>query len=131
VRIHLSAFFSYLADTAAAPANTVVAYELREYNETDRDEFAGETRLELEDAWDNLMRGEVFRASTEDLVIAFGSAANSVQLEHGGYLAGLSVYHQLHCIEWIKRSYARVKTMEELHEKENHLGGFVHATLTH
>jgi hypothetical protein len=81
VRIHLSAFFSYLADTAAAPANTVVAYELREYNETDRDEFAGETRLELEDAWDNLMRGEVFRASTEDLVIAFGSAANSVELE--------------------------------------------------
>lgn len=84
--------------------------------------YAGESRPELEDAWDDLMRAEVFRATAEDLSLDDEAVNDAVTLEHGGYLASLSVYHALHCIEWIKRNYARAHTIDELHGKEGHLG---------
>ncbi|EGP89809.1 uncharacterized protein MYCGRDRAFT_35535 [Zymoseptoria tritici IPO323] len=83
--------------------------------------YAGESRPELEDAWDDLMRAEVFRATAEDLSLDDEAVNDAVTLEHGGYLASLSVYHALHCIEWIKRNYARAHTIDELHGKEGHL----------
>lgn len=128
------------ADVTSAPANPVVAYEYRELDESNVNAWAGKPRPELEDIWDDLMRGrppdlpssldkltgertgEVFRATREDLEMSRGGVDDSIELEHGGYLATLSVYHELHCLEWIKRSYARVESLDQLHEKEDHLG---------
>ncbi|KAF4304178.1 hypothetical protein GTA08_BOTSDO08549 [Botryosphaeria dothidea] len=109
------------SDLPPSPANPVVAYEYRELDESNVNAWAGKPRPELEDIWDDLMRGEVFRATREDLEMSRGGIDDSIELEHGGYLATLSVYHELHCLEWIKRSYARVESLDQLHEKEDHL----------
>ena len=119
-------YFAFVQPTeltqGLAPANGVISFNFQRYKDNDGGEYAGSPRPELEDAWDDLMRGEVFRALKEDVVLANGNPEEVILLEHGGYLAGLNVYHELHCIEWIKRNYSRVQSIDELRSKEGHLG---------
>ena len=45
-----------------------------------------------------LISGEIFRASKEDLQKSGVWFEDAIALEHGGYLSGLGVMHELHCL---------------------------------
>ncbi|RAH41268.1 uncharacterized protein BO95DRAFT_435951 [Aspergillus brunneoviolaceus CBS 621.78] len=68
--------------------------------------FAGELGSpELNRAWEELKIHEIFRASEEDLRSVNALNPNSLRMEHGGYMAILRVYHEIHCLDWIKREW--------------------------
>ncbi|MCJ1326642.1 hypothetical protein MMC10_003307 [Thelotrema lepadinum] len=64
--------------------------------------YTGKPSRELDDAWTNLVGNLHIRVSSEDLE---QMKEKSIPLsdEKGGYLVGLDVYHQLHCLQYIRR----------------------------
>ncbi|KAK4219670.1 hypothetical protein QBC37DRAFT_394553 [Rhypophila decipiens] len=60
--------------------------------------------------WDRGFTGEIFRATEEDLKSSGVYFDDSLKLENGGYLSGLGVMHELHCLAWIQQMYAGKKT---------------------
>ncbi|GAW18401.1 hypothetical protein ANO14919_078760 [Xylariales sp. No.14919] len=61
--------------------------------------FNGPPRLELEEAWDDLMKSQNLRVSEADIG-QFSGDDTIVQLSDGsGYFVTLAVYHGLHCVQ--------------------------------
>ncbi|KAI4157958.1 MAG: hypothetical protein LQ342_007884 [Letrouitia transgressa] len=81
--------------------------------------FAGEPSPEVDASWDELLAPMNIRVTKEELI---SENLESVALtEGGGYLSWTATYHQLHCInvlrKWIYREYylANLTPSEELH----------------
>ncbi|KAK3331274.1 hypothetical protein B0H66DRAFT_456316, partial [Apodospora peruviana] len=53
-------------------------------------------------AWDDLIMPTFFSASLVDLRKTGESVNDSVRLAQGGYLAGLGVYHNIHCLRRLR-----------------------------
>jgi len=60
----------------------------------------------MTDAWWNLKKYAFFRATKEEMIEWGEYGEDSVPLSNGGYMAGFRVYHELHCIEWLKMEYS-------------------------
>lgn len=91
--------------TMTAPARQSVRYEkvLFGGDLAEKNPYRGEPRPELDEAWHELLRYSNIRVSADDLRRI---NRTSVQLSDGSgsYGAQLDVYHQLHCLKYIRRS---------------------------
>ncbi|KAI0395497.1 hypothetical protein F5Y17DRAFT_192598 [Xylariaceae sp. FL0594] len=106
-----------------------ISYEIRdEYAaENQPSPFMGMPNEENTKAWDDLITPTYFSASHADMVKTGESINSSVALADGGYLAGLGVYHDIHCLRRLRLYlfsdyyYDKLteKNMQYLHE---HLG---------
>lgn len=61
--------------------------------------FVGEPSAEIDDNWMGLLEDRYFSISEEEAAEAWGDRRHDyVDEEHGGYTAGLDVFHTLHCL---------------------------------
>lgn len=61
--------------------------------------FTGEPSAEIDDNWLNLIDDRYFSISEEEAIEAWGDRRHEyVDEDHGGYTAGLDVFHTLHCL---------------------------------
>lgn len=62
-------------------------------------QFTGEPSAEIDDNWMNLIEDRYFSISEEEAIEAWGERRHEyVDQDHGGYTAGLDVFHTLHCL---------------------------------
>jgi hypothetical protein len=60
----------------------------------------------MERAWETLQINEIWRATGEELEKSGAmEPGKSLRLMHGGYMAIMRLYHELHCLNWIKREW--------------------------
>ncbi|KAM3461042.1 hypothetical protein NHJ6243_005359 [Beauveria neobassiana] len=89
-----------------SPAKTAVEYQKQIINHKvfEESNFKGMPRPEVDDAWENLLQYNDIRVQKQDLEKA---NLKSVPLndEKGGYFVTLDVYHTLHCVNHIRKSY--------------------------
>ncbi|KAK4090436.1 hypothetical protein Purlil1_5108 [Purpureocillium lilacinum] len=89
-----------------SPAKAAIKYEKQMivHNLADNGKYRGPPRPEQDAAWEDLLRYNNLRVQKEDLDKA---NATSVPLndDQGGYLATLDVFHTLHCVNKIRKSY--------------------------
>ncbi|KAK9434862.1 hypothetical protein VB005_09650 [Metarhizium brunneum] len=90
-----------------SPARSAVTYEAKVVDDSVPAAFAGPPSLETDAAWQRLLKYNNLVVQKEDLKQVDRS---SVSLRDGsGYLASLSVYHQLHCLVSIFNSLFQIK----------------------
>ncbi|KAJ6789905.1 hypothetical protein PWT90_03419 [Aphanocladium album] len=90
-----------------SPANVAVQYQKQTIDHEVFDgqsNFRGMPRPEVDEAWENLLQYNDLRVQKEDLEKA---NITSVPLndEQGGYFVSLDVYHTLHCVNHVRKSY--------------------------
>ncbi|KAM3497879.1 hypothetical protein MY10362_008783 [Beauveria mimosiformis] len=92
--------------TRSAPAKIAVEYQKQTISHKvfEESNFKGMPRPQVDDAWEHLLRYNDIRVQKEDLEKA---NLESVPLndEKGGYFVTLDVYHTLHCVNHIRKSY--------------------------
>ncbi|KAF3762725.1 hypothetical protein M406DRAFT_333095 [Cryphonectria parasitica EP155] len=65
--------------------------------------FVGEPSHEIDDNWLDLIGDRYFSISEEEAIEAWGERRHEyVDEDHGGYTAGLDVFHTLHCLNQIR-----------------------------
>ncbi|KAI1824327.1 hypothetical protein F4861DRAFT_506432 [Xylaria intraflava] len=106
-----------------------VSYEVRdEYAaENEPSPFMGRPNEQNTKAWDDLITPTYFSASHADLVKTGESINSSVVLADGGYLAGLGVYHDIHCLRRLRlflhsNYYYDELTADNIEYLRDHLG---------
>lgn len=88
-----------------SPVQQFVEYEIgrrHALNHDEYSEYSGPPTPEQNRAWDKLIRPVYFKATREELERAGESMENKVELEDGGYLANIGVYHELHCLRQLR-----------------------------
>jgi hypothetical protein len=89
-----------------SPAQAAIHYEKQTivHNLADKGKFRGPPRPEQDAAWDKLLQYNNLRVQKEDLEKA---NITSVPLhdDQGGYLVTLDVFHTLHCVNKVRKSY--------------------------
>ncbi|ROV91403.1 hypothetical protein VPNG_09969 [Cytospora leucostoma] len=96
-----------LAGRSWSPVHPYIEYEISADNSSLYDstsKYSGPPSEELDDAWWELLEPAVSNASAEEIERAGESLDAVAEVTMGGYLAGLGVYHELHCLRRI-RSY--------------------------
>lgn len=89
-----------------APSMKHVRYEMTPLDLTSRTPYAGPQTRELDRAWEKLQINEIWRATADELQRSGAfEPGKSLRLEHGGYMAIMRIYHELHCLNWIKREW--------------------------
>ncbi|KAK3384841.1 hypothetical protein B0H63DRAFT_542867, partial [Podospora didyma] len=64
--------------------------------------FMGQPRLEMDQAWYEILKGTMIHFSDEELLLA--NQSTSVKFADGpGYVGGLAVSHSLHCLKGMKQ----------------------------
>ncbi|KAH8699312.1 tat pathway signal sequence [Talaromyces proteolyticus] len=95
-------------DNAAiySPARTAIEYEKQTivHNLADNGKYRGPPRPEQDAAWEDLLRYNNLRIQKEDLEKA-NTTSVPLNDDQGGYLATLDVFHTLHCVNKIRKSY--------------------------
>jgi hypothetical protein len=84
-----------VANSFEAPAK--LSYVNRVLKEdVDSPKFVGKPRLELDQAWHDLLDGTLIKFSKEELLLA--NNATSIAHKDGGFVGGLGISHSLHCL---------------------------------
>ncbi|KAH7324818.1 hypothetical protein B0I35DRAFT_406578 [Stachybotrys elegans] len=112
-----------------SPARNIVEYEVNGEHALNHEvysPYSGPPTDEQDQAWTHLIEPIFFSASAEELERAGESLHNAVQMTEGGYLATISVYHELHCLRQLRWFlYSDVfypnRTMEEDKYLHGHL----------
>ncbi|KAM7186870.1 protein of unknown function (DUF3328) domain containing protein [Naviculisporaceae sp. PSN 640] len=106
-----------------------ISYELHREDEMSAgaSKYAGLPNESNTKAWDDLIIPTFFSASLEDLQKTGESIDDSVRLAQGGYIAGLAVYHNIHCIRRLRLFlhsdyYYRNLTEANMEYLRGHLG---------
>ncbi|KAF2648991.1 hypothetical protein K491DRAFT_735839 [Lophiostoma macrostomum CBS 122681] len=109
-------------------------YELRKEYASDHavSEYSGLPNENNTQGWNDLIKTTWFVASKEMLAMTGESIDNSVMLADGGYLAGLGVYHDIHCLRRLRLYLHADYYYEELTEANlkylrEHLGHCIEA----
>ncbi|KAF2205646.1 hypothetical protein GQ43DRAFT_436871 [Delitschia confertaspora ATCC 74209] len=92
-------FFQGRKHTAPyTPAQTVVEYKMMPAREYAHSIYSANPSPEVDKAWNDLVSPIHFNATKEELRLANDDPDNTVRFFEGGYLGGIGVYHQLHCL---------------------------------
>ncbi|KAI1424318.1 hypothetical protein F5Y12DRAFT_715464 [Xylaria sp. FL1777] len=94
-----------LAGRSWSPVHKFLEYEVRADNSSlynTESKYSGPPSQESDDAWWELMSPALFNASAEEIERAGESLEDAAEVTVGGYLAGLGVYHELHCLHTIR-----------------------------
>ncbi|PSN75084.1 hypothetical protein BS50DRAFT_643716 [Corynespora cassiicola Philippines] len=66
--------------------------------------FVGDPRLELDEAWNNLLRNiQISVKPYEFDLLQPQLNRSSLRLPEGSYVIRLKVFHKLHCLKWIRK----------------------------
>ncbi|KAF2010396.1 hypothetical protein BU24DRAFT_454773 [Aaosphaeria arxii CBS 175.79] len=123
---YMTALYFYMRtpepqDRLYSPANAALKFESRTVHGEldDNNPYKGPPSPELDAAWHDLLAPTAIRASKEDMD---RMNRTSIPLEDGsGYFVTLDVYHQLHCLKYIRHSiHPEYYTINESN-KEEHL----------
>ncbi|CAJ0547070.1 Ff.00g016970.m01.CDS01 [Fusarium sp. VM40] len=89
-----------------SPAQAAVRYEKQTivHNLADNGKYRGPPRPEQDTAWDELLHYNNLRVEKEDLEKA-NTTSVPLHDSQGGYLVTLDVFHTLHCVNKIRKSY--------------------------
>ncbi|KAK4169818.1 hypothetical protein QBC43DRAFT_351996 [Cladorrhinum sp. PSN259] len=88
-----------------SPVLPFVKHEISGENALDHSKFtkfSGPPSEQLDKNWDDLVLPIHFRASREELEQAGETYEDAVELNDGGYLATIGVYHELHCLRRLR-----------------------------
>ncbi|MCJ1312070.1 hypothetical protein MMC25_005744 [Agyrium rufum] len=90
-------------DLIASPARSVVRYEAVEFDNLllGTSPFRGPMRPEQDEAWDILLEDQNIIVQEEDLIKV--NRTSLKMYDGSGYLAALDVYHELHCLNYIRK----------------------------
>ncbi|KAH8805171.1 hypothetical protein F5884DRAFT_798588 [Xylogone sp. PMI_703] len=69
-----------------------------------RIKYIGDPNEEIDQAWDELIKGRYFKITEQEAKEAFGEKYNETWYEKAGaYVAGLDMFHTLHCLDQLRR----------------------------
>ncbi|KKP02792.1 hypothetical protein THAR02_05120 [Trichoderma harzianum] len=69
--------------------------------------YTGPPSPEIDNAWEEITAGRYFRITAEEAIEAFGSASDVYWNDKvGGYMAGIDMFHALHCLSSTKGLFA-------------------------
>ncbi|KAF8244399.1 hypothetical protein K440DRAFT_558936, partial [Wilcoxina mikolae CBS 423.85] len=85
-----------------------ITYETRQLNGSFdyTSDFKGAPNANLDKAWTSITNGQIIRIQEGDFAMLNKTAASAVQLsktQGGGYMASVEVFHQLHCLDIIRK----------------------------
>ncbi|KAI1073900.1 hypothetical protein F5B20DRAFT_565440 [Whalleya microplaca] len=109
-----------------SPVNHVLSYQRRPLYFGEDSKYTGLPK-DVDTAWDYLLEPINIRASKQELEQANADFSREiVQLTDGGYVSVLSVHHELHCLDALRRNifpnyYYPNATAEEVEYKIVHL----------
>ncbi|KAI1762538.1 hypothetical protein GGR53DRAFT_532566 [Hypoxylon sp. FL1150] len=109
--------------TTWSPATEFIRYEISGNHAPHQDKlsvYAGVPTVEQERAWDDLVTPAYFSATREELIKGEESLENGARLTGGGYLATLSVYHELHCLRQFRLFLYRDRYYENITEAQDY-----------
>ncbi|KAI0814709.1 hypothetical protein GGR55DRAFT_632897 [Xylaria sp. FL0064] len=90
-----------------SPASHVLFYERRSLYFGEDVRYSG-LPWEVDEAWDNLLEPINIRSTKDELRQAHSPTSDDiVQVSDGGYVSVLSVYHELHCLDALRRNIFR------------------------
>ncbi|KAK4059869.1 hypothetical protein Trihar35433_10413 [Trichoderma harzianum] len=68
--------------------------------------YTGPPSPEIDSAWEEITAGRYFRITAEEAIEAFGSASDVYWNDKvGGYMAGIDMFHALHCLNRLRQSF--------------------------
>ncbi|KUI57858.1 hypothetical protein VP1G_05200 [Cytospora mali] len=97
--------FIPLTGRSWSPVHPFIEYEVRADNTSlynTQSKYSGPPSEEIDGAWWELVKPALFNASVEEIERAGESLEDVAEVTMGGYLAGLGVYHELHCLQRIR-----------------------------
>ncbi|KAI3326184.1 hypothetical protein HD806DRAFT_489576 [Xylariaceae sp. AK1471] len=109
-------------ESSWSPVQDFVEYEASTEHATDHDHYSvysGPPSEEQDEAWDRLIMPVYFNISQEELTRAGESFERIIELTEGGYLASLSVYHELHCLRNLRLYVFRDRYYPNLTESQH------------
>ncbi|CAO1602393.1 hypothetical protein XANCAGTX0491_006004 [Xanthoria calcicola] len=107
---------SVLEDLEIVPAQRI-------FHNLSRNDFAGEPSSDIDSSWDERLAPMNIRVTKAEL----GRAnIQSIALEDGGYLSWIGAFHQLYCINMLRKWIYKHRYHTNLTQKEEkHLGSHV------
>ncbi|KAI8633208.1 hypothetical protein F5Y19DRAFT_471474 [Xylariaceae sp. FL1651] len=105
-----------------SPVQDFVEYEVSNVHATDHDHYSvysGPPSDEQDEAWDRLITPVYFNISREELERTGESFERVIELTDSGYIASLSVYHELHCLRNIRLYLFRDRYYPNLTESQH------------
>ncbi|KAK3683007.1 hypothetical protein B0T22DRAFT_386458 [Podospora appendiculata] len=87
-----------------SPVQDVITYEMIEDTALDHkpSKYHGKPTEEQDEAWGELLKPSIFRATHDELERSGETFGNVVEMSDGGYPASLGVYHELHCLRQLR-----------------------------
>jgi len=92
-----------LAYRPYSPANSALSYKQQRMFPPEDSIFYGPPSDEQDFAWADLLTPVNVRVNHEEMALGNETFSNVVQLLDGGYVVVLAVYHELHCLNIIRR----------------------------
>ncbi|KAL1880100.1 hypothetical protein Daus18300_001463 [Diaporthe australafricana] len=92
------------SDPAAAPVRDVLSYRREPLYFGEDSEYTGLPQ-QVDEAWDQLLEPVNIRASKHEIQQSHSEISDDiVRVSDGGYVSVLSVYHELHCLDTLRRN---------------------------
>ncbi|CRG89602.1 hypothetical protein PISL3812_06640 [Talaromyces islandicus] len=110
----------YCPDLPYSPKDTGIRFENTIMELKENKSFSGYLPPTLDAAWDKLAFLGTMRVSKEEMEQFGELGSDSTELEHGGYLASFRVFHEIHCMEWIKHEYSDLNKTFPGNYREEH-----------
>ncbi|KAL2037447.1 hypothetical protein N7G274_009727 [Stereocaulon virgatum] len=90
-------------DPPYSPAHSVIKQERHRLWDGEPTIYAQSPSPQVDAAWEDLLAGVNVRVTREEMVLAGENMTNAAQLLNGDYLAVLGVYHQIHCLDILRK----------------------------
>ncbi|KAH8881938.1 hypothetical protein GQ53DRAFT_734493 [Thozetella sp. PMI_491] len=114
-----------------SPVQEFIEFEINGEHALDHNRYSpysGPPTPDQERAWDDLIKPVYFRASREELERGGERLDNLAELEGGGYLATIGVYHEIHCLRQLRLQLFRDRYYPNLTEAQDK---YLHRHLDH
>lgn len=97
--------FSSLTRIILAPANMAVKYEYQKLGKDPYSKWYGPPSDGVDAAWDALLEAMNIRATKEEFEVQSENFTDIVQMADGDYLGIIGVWHQIHCLDVMRRAF--------------------------
>ncbi|CAI6333743.1 unnamed protein product [Periconia digitata] len=92
-------------NTPYSPASSAIEYSnTKIWQEGDYSKFEREPSPELDALWNEILTGQNVRITEDEMKLQGENTSNRAELEDGGYLGLMSVWHSLHCLDVLRRN---------------------------
>lgn len=88
-----------------APINSAVHYEYQKLGNDSHSKWYGPPSDEIDAAWDGLLEAMNIHATKAEFELQGENFTDMVQLANGDYLGIIGVWHQIHCLDIMRRAF--------------------------